>query len=99
MGSHHDSTTVASRCQRKAGEIEERTLRSRFRMPHHGIGRQKQARLDGWQIEQMILLASHDEHAAGQIGHARSIAIEAIQTDEGVGSVGETGLACRHARR
>ncbi len=80
MGGHNDAARRARRSHVQPRKIEERALGPAFRMRGLSIGRGEQASLDGFLIQQMIVLATHDVGESRQICHDCPIAKLAIQT-------------------
>src|SRR2546423_1157903 len=60
MRGHNHSAAFSRRTHLQSGKIEESALCSRFRMSGLVIGGSLQTRLNGLQVEQMGILASHD---------------------------------------
>ena len=82
MGSHNDSAALSCCCHHQIGNIEQRTLGSRFRVCRLSIRRCFEPSLNLRKIEQMIVFASHDVGQSCQIGDNGSIAILSIQPDD-----------------
>jgi hypothetical protein len=80
-GGDDHSAVWSGRREQDIRAIEERTARSAFGMGHLLIGGLSKARLDFWQVKQIVVFATHNPGQAtlGDIGSGCSIPRESIQ--------------------